>query len=792
MTRFSHLTSLFLLFFSLLCIPALSAALTVSISEVDPMWIPEASTKTVPSVAWATVTISDIDPNRDQYKVVQITLNKVTTNTGICCNSTDQDITDTDLAAVYKSGKDLIFRDKENSSWKVENNRTLRYQIPSANTPSTVTLSVGVLSLDYGGYGELVGALYKVKGLFGKAAFEFGKGSNKKKYTLQTEFSDDDDVIQVPRDKNENKIADSWRSDYYSPAYALTGDTRLLRDFDNKEDKDESIDKTYKGDHLTAFEEYRGFIVYSSNKPTSGRQKVKHTRTSPDVKDMFVVNEDSATNLYGTGTAPSQISPHLLPSSRVRASGWINFNEPNGFLAYSVKVMSNSIADPGENPTYGLADLGPPASEHNAIIYTGTIKYHEDGAHVGDVIRKTIGHELAHAAHLEHCPKADVKDANGKDKGWDKKCLMWPAHVSSQNEFASHHDVDYALAKPVQAPQTPVELDAQGSPLPKKGILVPSNGSYTAEAGDSHTANFTAPSAYSSVYWYVKTPSDTSAYGTTQEIDVGNGSTTTADFTYTFPSGVSGTYQIMAYVYGSDSSVYEEKYTVSVTAPSSSTTPTPTTPSLSYSLVSSDGVYTAEAGTGHEANFTTNQAYSSVYWYVKSPSQTGLGTNVETDTGDSSTTTTAQLSYSFPSGTSGDYVITAYVYPPASGSVYQTSYTVSVTTPSPTNTGGSSGGTLLGTLGSGTTTTVAAGETAYIGYLTQGGDCYNTIIWHVTPPGGSEVFGDYIYGYGTVNQANIQYTLPTDATAGTWVFRLEVSLYPSGWYEDTFTITVTD
>lgn len=88
-------------------------------------------------------------------------------------------------------------------------------------------------------------------------------------------------------------------------------------------------------------------------------------------------------------------------------------------------------------------------------------------------------------------------------------------------------------------------------------------------------------------------------------------------------------------------------------------------------------------------NFTTNAAYNYVYWYVKSPSESGLGTNVKTDTGDGSTTTTAQLSYSFPGGVSGDYVITAYVYG-ADNSVYQTSYTVtvssSVSTETPTTT----------------------------------------------------------------------------------------------------------
>lgn len=150
MTRFFHLTSLFLLFFSVLCIPVLSDALTVTISEVDPLWIPKASTKTNLSVAWATVIISDIDPNRDQYKAIQITLEQGTPKKGICCNSTDQDITDTDMADVYNNNKDkndrykdLIFRTDENPSWIVVSNQTLRYQIPSENTQTTIKLSVG-------------------------------------------------------------------------------------------------------------------------------------------------------------------------------------------------------------------------------------------------------------------------------------------------------------------------------------------------------------------------------------------------------------------------------------------------------------------------------------------------------------------------------------------------------------------------------------------------------------------------------------------------------------------------
>lgn len=577
--------------FALLCMPLVSEAITVTISEVDPLWIPKASSSTELSIAWVNVTISDIDPNRDQYRVIEIWLDASTLK-GICCNSIAQDIvdivgTDNSLKNAYNNsaGRDLIFRREENSQWIVVSHRTLRYQIPSENTPTKITLSVGVLSLDYGGSGKLYSNIYRVAGSRETPVFELGEGGNRKGYMLQEKVAG---FQQIPRDKNKNDIADSWNNDYYSPAYALTGDTSLLRNFGNKEDNDASAGTNYTGDHITAFEEYRGFMTYPSNKPTLGTQKVKHTRTSPDSKDMFVVNEDSETQLYGTGVEHSRISQHLLPSTHVLQDGRINFNANNGLFAYSVKVVSTTAATSAQNPTYGSVERnGPPDANYVATIYTTQIALTEAAGDIGTVIRSTIGHELGHAAHIDHCPKSDVKDANGKDKGWGKICMMWPGYDAAQNTYASHHDPDYAMAQPVQDPQTPVELDENtGQPKPRKGTLSPFDGAYTANAGDSHTANFTAPAAYSSVYWYVKSPSDTSAYGTTIEIDQGDGSTTTADFTYTFPSGVSGVYQIMAYVYGSDNSVYEESYTVSVSLPTTSTEPqtstgdTSTTPTV--------------------------------------------------------------------------------------------------------------------------------------------------------------------------------------------------------------------
>ena len=77
---------------------------------------------------------------------------------------------------------------------------------------------------------------------------------------------------------------------------------------------------------------------------------------------------------------------------------------------------------------------------------------------------------------------------------------------------------------------------------------------------------------YSQVYWYLKAPGDTSAYGTPIETDQGDGVTRKANMTYTFPKDVDDPnkagdqdgvyYEIIAYVYRWDLSVYTESYKV--------------------------------------------------------------------------------------------------------------------------------------------------------------------------------------------------------------------------------------
>ena len=110
------------------------------------------------------------------------------------------------------------------------------------------------------------------------------------------------------------------------------------------------------------------------------------------------------------------------------------------------------------------------------------------------------------------------------------------------------------------------------------------------------------------------------------------------------------------------------------TNPGSSSSDTSNTVSPSASL---SGLSSASAGESVTVDVSTTTPYSSVWWYVAGPGESGLGTHVETDTGGSSSTTDS-LTYTFGSSNSGDYTIAAYITNYSDQSVYQESHTVSV------------------------------------------------------------------------------------------------------------------
>ena len=108
---------------------------------------------------------------------------------------------------------------------------------------------------------------------------------------------------------------------------------------------------------------------------------------------------------------------------------------------------------------------------------------------------------------------------------------------------------------------------------------------------------------------------------------------------------------------------------------------------ITVNYVGPDSAYTDNLTTGYtqcsRAEF--NQPYGIVYWYVKDPGETGLGTVADIDYGDG-TSTISYFDYTFNNGstTGKAYEITAYVYPmpdAKDASVNDASYTVKVWTP---------------------------------------------------------------------------------------------------------------
>lgn len=94
-------------------------------------------------------------------------------------------------------------------------------------------------------------------------------------------------------------------------------------------------------------------------------------------------------------------------------------------------------------------------------------------------------------------------------------------------------------------------------------------------------------------------------------------------------------------------------------------------------LVPSDGSSMVTAGSTYTVDLSVPPGYTLIYWYLKAPSESGLGTSVATTTGSGSISTSASYTYSIPSDASGDYVLTAYIYL-SDNTIAESSYTVSV------------------------------------------------------------------------------------------------------------------
>ncbi|MDE2674701.1 MAG: hypothetical protein OXH65_06290 [Paracoccaceae bacterium] len=635
------------------------------------------------------------------YGYIQVSITQRSAMKGYCTNY-----------PVNDSGNinDIQLHKTDNPKWTEPSPGVLKYEISLEAEKTTFEIPLNVRTYDSGAWSKITATLYEDTG------HKFKKR--------------DSDTGTAPRDENGNHIADGWENDFFPYKWSdeknKQVDVGKTRAQDNIQDypyskpllgkRQNTVDKETgptgnkeNGDGFTVFEEYRGFMLRTiGGKPT---------RFSPTTKEVGILVHQSITK-YGTGSASShypsfqRMSTNFVydPFVQVRDkdhnrksdvsadNGWINTNSdglPDIHRVYAVRIQ-NAGSHPKNAGSMGNAIMFIPCNESLINIYVDAItafqKRRLPNYTLKQVVNHVIGHEVGHTVNLDHCPEDCVNNTT--------TCMMRPSIIETLNgkivknyvgaSPSSYHYIDYDLAGPVKGPQeeyTPPKKKSKTSP--QKAItstLVSSNSTYTAEAGDSHTANFSASSPYSSIYWYVKSPSDTSGYGTTIEIDQGDGSLTTADFTYTFPSGVSGDYQIMAYTYFTGS-IVEPSYTVTVSLPSSTTTTTPaapaapsapktpaTTPSGTLGAWGDYSLIVSSQYTPPILQLTTTVPFTSVRWYILKP---GYPSESSFDTNTFRPAASDTTYYPSLGAGDGDYTVRAEITP-STGSSFSVSCTITV------------------------------------------------------------------------------------------------------------------
>ena len=262
---------------------------------------------------------------------------------------------------------------------------------------------------------------------------------------------------------------------------------------------------------------------------------------------------------------------------------WASINNPNFLVTISREgedsdgpAYSKSSSSASQHLLYAHTELGADGSaNHDIWEYWGSASLDHDwvnkepDAHGGDS-NGDFG-SIFYSVHLTDfghlAPEGTISDCKASGSVWSDAVYVPNQqlhHTATSKTHDDHTDV-YLNGELEQ------EGDAEGNNGHGNNDLgiFPTDPNQSPSPGESYEVRLTTDTPYSQVYWYVKAPWETSYYGTNVEIDNGDGSTTEASLTYTFPSGAMhiGEFIITAYIYQSDQSVYEETYTVNVTMP---------------------------------------------------------------------------------------------------------------------------------------------------------------------------------------------------------------------------------
>lgn len=232
---------------------------------------------------------------------------------------------------------------------------------------------VVISSFDYGAWGTL-----KVY-----ADLESGE-------TLVVRLKDKPGVkeLKLPKDENGNHIADAW-------------ERQMGLEEAKPEADDDDIPKAdgTKGDGLSVYEEYRGFMVL----PESGPGLDRHVRTNPKKKTLFINYRDVPDATPGvelfksmSGLEVYSISEEQYGDNAFRV---INVNQKTNSARVDQHGLRLTIVELDEG-TAGQSPFGPPR-------YVDKVEFNPRYVRPGRDLDLTVAHELGHAVGMPHHGRGD-------------------------------------------------------------------------------------------------------------------------------------------------------------------------------------------------------------------------------------------------------------------------------------------------------------------------------------------------------------------------------------------------
>lgn len=245
----------------------------------------------------------------------------------------------------------------------------------AARTTRRVTeQSISIGCTDYGAFGKIVA--------LGEDAILLKRLPTGKVVRAE---SADEAAAKIPKDDNDNQIADQYEDDVFCKRFKATDDLDELPRGNGE-----------KGDGLSAYEEYRGFYV-----------KDKHTRTSWFYKTLFIHDRDNLT--FGVFTAKSLLETYSIDGHEMDDDKVINFNKghANVVTQHGLRMVNEPLGECilGRSERTSSARwndlMGPPKNIVRIIIDKNKFLL-RDGTVMIYTMQNVIAHELGHACSLRH------------------------------------------------------------------------------------------------------------------------------------------------------------------------------------------------------------------------------------------------------------------------------------------------------------------------------------------------------------------------------------------------------